>query len=106
MRRLILACALAGAVVAAPLAAVASKAAPAAAAKGKLATTNLSIGGMTCQGCASGIQRQVLKVNGVKTAKLDHVKKSGSFEYDPKVCKPADILAAVKKSGYTASLAK
>ncbi len=74
--------------------------------KSGVAVAKLKITGMHCEGCAMGITRQVQKVKGVKTAKIDHAKSLGTIEYDPSACKPADLLAAVKKSGYKASLLK
>lgn len=85
--------------------AVHAKAKPAAKQAG-VATAKLKISGMHCEGCAMGITRQVEKVKGVKTARIDHAKSLGVIEYDPATCKPNDLLAAVKKSGYKASLLK
>lgn len=77
-----------------------------AAKQAKLATAKLRIEGMSCAGCAQGVAKKLAEVKGVRSAKVDHGKKLGTVQYDPAACKAADLLAAVKQSGYTAKVVK
>lgn len=74
--------------------------------KAALATSVLKIDGMHCQGCASGITNQLKKLDGVKTVSVSAAKKEGTVRYDPTVLKPVDLMARVKKAGFTASVKK
>lgn len=74
--------------------------------KAILTTSTLKIDGMHCQGCASGITNQLKKLEGVKTVSISAARKEGTVQYDPSRLKPADLVARVKKAGFTASVKK
>ncbi len=75
------------------------------AAKG-LATAELKVTGMHCDGCAMGVTNRLKQVTGVKSAKVSYKTSVATVQYDPSACKPADLLAAVKRAGYVGSLKK
>ena len=104
MRRFVLL--LVAAVVGCALPAAAVRDAPAKAKPLNRARASLKITGMTCEGCSKSITIALQRVPGVKSALVEHEKGRGTVLYDPAACKPADMVAAVKKSGYKASVVK
>ncbi len=86
------------------------QAAPSTPAATKLQLTQcaLRVSGMTCDGCAGMVKQGLLKVEGVKAAKVDW--KSGNVEaqYDPKKTTPEKMVAAFNRNnpGFRAQLPK
>jgi len=68
-----------------------------------MAKSQLSIEGMHCSSCASVIQRELKKVTGVNDAMVNFASEKASVEHQDDVHLD-DLIAAVKKSGYTASV--
>jgi Cu+-exporting ATPase len=66
--------------------------------------TNLIISGMHCTSCANLIERQLKKVPGVTAANVNFAAEKAMVIYDPSQAKGEDLLAAVKKAGYTGTL--
>ncbi|XP_075232705.1 copper-transporting ATPase 1 isoform X2 [Lycorma delicatula] len=64
----------------------------------------LKIGGMTCASCVNKIEMSVKKIRGVHTAAVALTTQRGKFGYDAELTGPRDILEAVQKLGFTASL--
>lgn len=73
---------------------------------GKVATAKMKIEGMHCQGCAGGIVNQLMKLKGVKEAKVDAKSKIGQVKYDPAVVKPTALVERVKVAGFQGKLVK
>lgn len=95
--------------LAAALAPPARAAKPAAARRVKqapLTTAILRIEGMHCEGCALFVREGLEKVPGVKSARIDLKAKQGVVRYDAKSCQPQQLIAAVKKAGYTVTLSE
>ena len=65
--------------------------------------TQLNIEGMNCASCVAHIEGDLKKLNGVKDAKVNLVLNRGEVEYDESKVGVADLLAAVKQAGYTAT---
>ena len=63
-----------------------------------------SVGGMTCVNCSSGIERNIAKLDGVKSVSVSLIEKVMNVEYDQNVCSEKKIIATVEKLGYTADL--
>lgn len=65
--------------------------------------TALAVGGMTCGGCAHTIERVLSRVSGVESASVD-------FDLGLAIINgsaaPSELIAAVEKAGYSASLAE
>ncbi len=68
----------------------------------------LKVSGMTCGGCASIVEKGLLKVEGVKTAKVDFKTAQVQLAYDPKITNPEKIVSAFNQanSGFHAEQAK
>jgi Cu+-exporting ATPase len=62
----------------------------------------LTIGGMTCGSCAARIQKKLNRIEGV-VATVNYATEKASISYCAPVA-PEDLIAAVEKAGYTASL--
>jgi copper chaperone CopZ len=70
-----------------------------------MATINLSIQGMHCGGCATGIQMVTEQLDGVTSAFVDLDGKKGTWEVDDSKVKAEQIIEEITKLGYTASVA-
>ncbi|MBB3085365.1 heavy metal translocating P-type ATPase [Geodermatophilus sabuli] len=62
----------------------------------------LAIGGMTCASCAARIEKKLNKLDGV-TATVNYATEKAKVSYGGDVT-PADLIATVEKTGYTATL--
>ena len=56
--------------------------------------------GMTCRGCASGVQRSLTKLEGVKSAEVSLADASATVAYDPGEVTPEQMQQAVEKAGF------
>ncbi|MEZ4855385.1 MAG: heavy metal-associated domain-containing protein [Gelidibacter sp.] len=64
------------------------------------AKAEFGIEGMTCaMGCAKTIEKNIAKMEGVKSAKVDFDKKLAMVEYDQAKVTPTSLEDAVKKTG-------
>ncbi|WP_346536772.1 heavy metal translocating P-type ATPase [Micromonospora sp. DPT] len=62
----------------------------------------LAIGGMTCASCAARIEKKLNRMEGV-TATVNYATEKATVRYADEVT-PADLIATVEKTGYTAVL--
>jgi Cu+-exporting ATPase len=62
----------------------------------------LAIGGMTCASCAARIEKKLNRLDGV-TATVNYATEKAKVSYGGAVT-PADLIATVEKTGYTATL--
>lgn len=69
-------------------------------------TLNVSIKGMTCEGCANGVTAALKKLKGVNMAKVDFNKESGSIKYLLDETNEKQIIKTIEKSGYKVSVKK
>jgi len=65
-------------------------------------SVELVIGGMTCASCAARVERKLNRLPGV-TATVNYATEKAKVEYGVSVT-PADLIATVEATGYTASL--
>jgi copper chaperone CopZ len=72
--------------------------------KAASATAKIKISGMDCEGCAGGLVTKLKGLKGVANARVDFKKSLGTIQYDPKVRKPADFVAAAKEQGLLAKV--
>ncbi|SBT51308.1 heavy metal translocating P-type ATPase [Micromonospora auratinigra] len=63
-------------------------------------TIELAIGGMTCASCAARIEKKLNRMDGVE-ATVNYATEKASVRYADEVT-PADLIATVEKTGYTA----
>jgi copper chaperone CopZ len=68
------------------------------------ATVALHVEGMTCPSCKVAVRTALSKLDGVKDARVDVAKKSATVEYDPSKVAPQQMVDAVSRLGYEASL--
>ena len=62
------------------------------------------ITGMTCSACVAHVQRAATKVQGVISAEVSLLTNTMDAEFDEAVTSAEEIIAAVKKGGYGASV--
>ncbi len=70
----------------------------------KSTQANLSLYGMHCSSCASLIERSLKKVQGVNEAHVNFAAEKALVRYDETQTRTEELLAAVKKAGYSAIL--
>ncbi len=71
-------------------------------------TVSLWIAGMHCSGCASGVEKALLKAPGVTAASVSLESGLAEVTVDPAeggAASPAELIAAVERAGFDASLA-
>lgn len=66
----------------------------------------LSVDGMSCGGCAAGVNAALQKLDGVKKSEITFEKKGGPVEFDPAKVDEKKIVAAVEKAGFKATAKK
>ena len=66
----------------------------------------LDIEGMTCSGCAFGVETALKKVAGVKQVEASFDEKSAEVEFDPTIAKVDQLVEAVSKAGFKAKAGK
>ncbi len=64
----------------------------------------LNIYGMHCASCASNIESALQRLPGVFGAQVNFATEKAYIEFEPQKLKPAELITAVEKSGYKASL--
>jgi Cu+-exporting ATPase len=64
----------------------------------------LAIGGMHCASCATLIMRGLAKVPGVSSANVNYAAAKASVEFDESIASEAQLVDAVKKRGYSATV--
>jgi len=63
-------------------------------------TTALTIGGMGCAACSARIEKELLKLNGIKSANVNLVSEKATVVYDPRVLRLDGIKEAIVAAGY------
>ena len=64
---------------------------------------DLPVVGMTCASCASRVERNLNKLDGV-SASVNYATEKATVDYDPAAARPEDLLEAVEAAGYQAVL--
>ncbi|RMD57800.1 cadmium-translocating P-type ATPase [Candidatus Woesearchaeota archaeon] len=64
----------------------------------------LLVDGMDSQHCASIVEKSLKRVQGVSAVKVNLATKRARVSFDPKIASPSDLVAAIKKAGYDASI--
>ncbi len=65
-----------------------------------LKTIKLSIKGMTCDGCAKGIEKNVASLNGVNQNEVNYQKGEGNFSFDESIISKENIIQKIEKTGH------
>ncbi len=63
-----------------------------------------NVEGMSCSACSSAVERVVKRINGVSKANVNLVAKLLQCEFDEKLVTDADVIKAVEKAGFTATV--
>lgn len=66
-------------------------------------TVTLAVKGMTCGGCVLGTRKVLTRLPGVAKADVSYEKGTAVVTYDPRKVTVAQMVAAIKTLGYTAS---
>lgn len=70
---------------------------------GKIRTKVIPTFGMHCQGCEETVTAEIMKLDGIKSVKADHVKKTVTVKYDDKKVTLEQVKAAIVNAGYKLS---
>lgn len=68
----------------------------------KTKVVELSVTGMTCQGCADHVTDALSKKPGVVKSDAQFASNSATVTYDPSAVKEEDIIRAIEETGYKA----
>lgn len=66
----------------------------------KIRTKVIPTYGMHCQGCEETVTTEIMKLNGIKSVKADHIKKTVTVKYDDKKVTLEQVKAAIVSAGY------
>jgi len=69
-------------------------------------TLNISIKGMSCESCSTGISSALKELDGISMVRIDFSRKSGTISYLPAKANERKIIETIEKSGYEASAIK
>jgi copper chaperone CopZ len=69
-----------------------------------LASIDIAIAGMHCDGCAMTITDALKEVDGVVECQVSFQEKKASVKYDPARVAPAQLAAVIEKTGYRPTL--
>ena len=70
------------------------------------AQVRITISGMHCGGCATGIRAMLERTDGVLKADVSYEERRALVEYDASKTSPERIVAAIEKMGYKAQVKK
>jgi P-type Cu+ transporter len=60
----------------------------------------MQIGGMTCSGCSSAVEKAIARLDGVQSVNVNLPAEKAFVEYDPAQTAPDQIAEAVENAGY------
>lgn len=66
----------------------------------------LAVKGMSCEACAPGVKRSLVRIPGVRWADVSFQSETATVEYDPAKASPEQLVNAIKSAGYDAKLAQ
>lgn len=64
----------------------------------------LKIEGMHCSSCAMSIDMDLEDLDGIKEARTSYAKQESEVEFDQDKLNIQEVIAAIKKTGYTAQI--
>ncbi|WP_119570490.1 heavy-metal-associated domain-containing protein [Pontibacter actiniarum] len=67
---------------------------------GNVVEETFPVQGMTCGGCANGVQRSLTKLEGVKSVEVSLADASARVAYDPGAVSPEQMQQAVENAGF------
>jgi copper chaperone CopZ len=66
--------------------------------------TTLSIGGMTCNGCAKHVDAALRALPGVSAVKVQLAANTAEIVHDPQQSQADAMIAAIERAGYSAAV--
>jgi len=63
-------------------------------------TIKLNIKGMTCDGCASGIENKINSLSGISQNRVSYEKGEGEFSFDEDLTSKDELINEIEKSGH------
>ena len=66
----------------------------------KIKTIKLNIKGMTCDGCASGIEKNLNSLDGISKNEVNYPKAEGEFSFDETLLSKDDLIKEIEKTGH------
>ncbi len=75
-----------------------------AATSARVLTVELKVSGMVCDACAVGVRNALLETPGVTAAEVDLESARAKVQYDPGKVSAAQLIEAINKTGFKASL--
>jgi Cu+-exporting ATPase len=69
-----------------------------------LSELQIPVEGMTCAACQARVQRALVRVPGVADASVNLLAHRASVRYDPARTRPEDLVHAIQRTGYDATL--
>lgn len=69
----------------------------------KVRTVTINTYGMHCTGCEETVETEIKKLDGIKSVKADHIKKSVIVKYDDKKVTLEQVRSAITAAGYKLS---
>ena len=79
-------------------------AAPSAGSATGVASARLAVEGMSCASCSVAVKTVLKKLEGVRSVDVNRANKEALVEYEPSKVQPKQLVDAVNKLGYRASL--
>ena len=70
------------------------------------ARVTLTLSGMHCESCASGIAAMLKHTDGVLKADVSYEERRASVDYDPAKTSPEKLVETIEKLGYKAAIKK
>ena len=70
-----------------------------------MASVELKVEGMTCDGCVRGVTKKLSGIAGVERAQVNLAAAKATVDYDDSRVNPDQMIAAVEQIGYKASKA-
>ena len=64
------------------------------------------VSGMTCSACSSHVEKSVCKLTGIEAASVNLLTETLEVEYDGELLTGEQIVSAVERAGYGATLIK
>jgi len=68
----------------------------------EFAESSLRVGGMHCAACAGLIEQALLRVPGVKRARVSAAAQCATVHWDPRLTRPSVLVKAIEQAGYDA----
>jgi len=68
--------------------------------RGNTRRLDIPVTGMSCAGCAAGIERELKDLEGVEKASVNFATSRATVFYEPRLIDPAVFVSSIEKSGY------